>query len=235
MSESYEQSASESLLIAPHGKRNGISLTIAGSIAVFISLIIFVNTKSLFGVGMVLFGFGSVGLVLGVAKVNQPKASFELSAQGFDYYHGRGTVHVAWDNIQRIDVSRVTQNLELIELPYIGIKLNKINPILDCISPRLATGLLTEQRPLLMTAATQDEDLQSLETYVGAEFTPLMVNDERYRGVLAMFGHRCQTLDTQLGFHLYLSVDSLDRTPDEFVSLLREWQHKFAMSEMAKV
>ncbi|WP_144209572.1 DUF2982 domain-containing protein [Shewanella donghaensis] len=214
----------EPLLIAPHSKRNGISLTIAGSIAVFISLIIFISAKSLFGVGMVMFGFGSVGLVLGVAKMKQPKASFKLSTKGVDYYHGRGTVHVAWDNIQRIDVSRVTQNLQLIELPYIGIKLHKINPILDCISPRLATGLLTEQRPLLMTAATQDEDLQSLEIYVGAEFTPLVVNDERYRGVLAMFGHRCQTLESQLGFHLYLSVDSLDREPDEFVALLRGWQ-----------
>ncbi|MDO6620603.1 MULTISPECIES: DUF2982 domain-containing protein [unclassified Shewanella] len=226
MSDPSQHERSEPLFIAPHNKRNGISLTIAGGIAVFISLILFINNKSLFGVGMVFFAVGSVGLVLGVAKINQPKASFKLSAAGFDYYHGRGTVHVAWDNVQRIDVSRVTQNLELIELPYIGIKLKHINPILDCISPRLATGLLTEQRPLLMTAATQDEDLQSLETYVGAEFTPLVVNGERYRGVLAMFGHRCQTLDAQLGFHLYLSIDSLDRAPAEFVSLLRQWQQQ---------
>ncbi|WP_192022451.1 DUF2982 domain-containing protein [Shewanella sp. WPAGA9] len=215
------------LLISPFGKRNGITFTVFGSLALFISLVLFITAKHLFGIGIVLFGFGSVSLILGIAKINQPSASFKLTQAGVEYFHRRGTVHIGWNNIQRIDVSRVTQNLELIELPYIGFKLKKINPILDNISPRLATGLLTEQRPLLMTAATQDEDLQSLETYLGAEFTPLVVNGDRYRGVLAMFGHRCQTLESHLGFHLYISVDSLDRAPMAFVALLREWQQEF--------
>jgi len=61
---------------------------------------------------------------------------------------------------------------------------------------------------------------------LGAEFTPLGVNGERYRGVLAMFGHRCQTLNEQLGYHVYLSIDSLDREPKEFVALLRQWQQQ---------
>ncbi|WP_285164849.1 DUF2982 domain-containing protein [Shewanella goraebulensis] len=220
------QQTTKTQLISPYGKRNGITLSVFGAIALFISLILFINAKSLFGIGIVLFGFGSVSLILGIAKINQPKASFKLTETGLDFFHQRGTVHIGWDNIQRVDVSRVTQNLELIELPYIGFKLKRINPILDCISPRLATGLLTEQRPLLMTAATQDEDLQSLETYLGAEFTPLVVNGDRYRGVLAMFGHRCQTLESHLGFHLYISIDSLDRPPAEFVELLREWQQE---------
>ncbi|MCL1044286.1 DUF2982 domain-containing protein [Shewanella electrodiphila] len=217
----------KTLVISPFGKRNGITLSVFGAIALIISLVLFINAQHLFGIGIVLFGFGSVSLILGIAKVNQPKASFKLTETGLDYFHQRGTVHVSWDNIQRVDVSRVTQNLELIELPYIGFKLKQINPILDCISPRLATGLLGEQRPLLMTAATQDEDLQSLETYLGAEFTPLVVNGDRYRGVLAMFGHRCQTLESHLGFHLYISIDSLDRPPAEFVELLREWQQVY--------
>ncbi|MGP1719039.1 DUF2982 domain-containing protein [Shewanella frigidimarina] len=217
---------SDELLISPFAKRNGITLTVVGAISLMASLIIFIGLSGFFAVGMLCFALGSVALILGVAKVYQPAVSFKLTAAGVAFFHRRGQVFIEWHNIQRVDCARVNQNLELIELPYIGVKLKQINPILDCISPRLATGLLTEQRPLLMTAATQDEDLQSLEGYLGAEFTPLVVNGERYRGVLAMFGHRCQTLNEQLGYHVYLSIDSLDREPKEFVALLRQWQQQ---------
>jgi len=41
--------------------------------------------------------------------------------------------------------------------------------------------------------------------------------------VLAMFGHRCEMLSKNLGYHIYIPVDCLDRTSDEFVRLLREY------------
>ncbi|MCT8987099.1 DUF2982 domain-containing protein [Shewanella phaeophyticola] len=225
----------DELSISPFSKRNGITLTLLGTLSMFISLVIFIAFGSLFALGMMFFALGSVGLILGVAKVYQPAVSFKLTAEGMAFFHRRGQVFIKWDNIQRLDNVRVNQNLQLIELPYIGVKLKQINPILDCISPRLATGLLTEQRPLLMTAATQDEDLQSLEGYLGTEYTPLIVNGDRYRGVLAMFGHRCQTLNEQLGYHLYLSIDSVDRDPKEFVSLLRQWQQSNQAAKLAEV
>ncbi|WP_282110359.1 DUF2982 domain-containing protein [Shewanella algicola] len=220
----------DELSISPFSKRNGITLTLLGALSMLISLVIFIGFSTLFALGMTFFALGSVGLILGVAKVYQPAVSFKLTAEGMTFFHHRGQVFIEWDNIQRFDNVRVNQNLQLIELPYIGVKLKQINPILDCISPRLATGLLTEQRPLLMTAATQDEDLQSLEGYLGTEYTPLIVNGDRYRGVLAMFGHRCQTLNEQLGYHLYLSTDSVDRDSKEFVNLLRQWQQQASVS-----
>ncbi|AZG36874.1 MULTISPECIES: DUF2982 domain-containing protein [Shewanella] len=221
----------DELLISPFIKRNGITLTVVGAVSLVTSLIIFIGFKGFFVPGMLCFALGSVALVLGVSKVYQPAVSFKLTTAGVAFFHRRGQVFIEWHNIQRLDNVRVNQNMELIELPYIGVKLKHINPVLDCISLRLATGLLTEQRPLLMTAATQDEDLQSLEGYLGAEFTPLVVNGERYRGVLAMFGHRCQTLNEQLGYHVYLSIDSLDRDPKEFVALLRQWQQQAQTSD----
>ena len=219
------------MLISPHSKRNGITLSLFGGLGLIFSIFIFIVFSSLFALGMMFFALGSIGLILGVAKIYQPPVSIILSPKGLEYFHRRGSVFIEWSNIQRVDSVRVNQNMELIELPYIGFNLKFINPILDCISPRLATGLLTEQRPLLMTAATQDEDLQSLEGYLGVEYTPLLVNGDRYRGVLAMFGHRCQTLHEQLGYHLYLSTDSLDREPQAFVSLLRQWQQQAQLND----
>ncbi|QIR14889.1 DUF2982 domain-containing protein [Shewanella aestuarii] len=224
---------SMSLSISPQTKRNGTTLTIAGATGLMISLLLFLQYKSLLAPTLVLFGLSIVGLLLGISKLNEPPISIKLTPIGLSYFHRRGKVDIEWSNIVRLDSVRLTQNMQLIELPYIGFKLKKINPILDCISPRLATGLLTEQRPLFMTAATHDEDLQSLESYIGAEFTPFISHGDRYRGVLAMFGHRCQTLDDNLGYHLYISYDALDREPKEMVSLLRQWQQQ-ALSDTAQ-
>lgn len=49
-----------------------------------------------------------------------------------------------------------------------------------------------------------------------------MIEGDRYRGVLAMFGHRCVMLDTRLGYHLYIPHDSLDREAKDFIKLLRQ-------------
>ncbi|MBB1270656.1 DUF2982 domain-containing protein [Shewanella sp. SR44-3] len=212
------------LAIKPYSKRNGLTLTFVGWVSALLGLAFVLSMSQLFAAGIVFIGIGMTCLVLGIAKLYEPEVSLRLTPSGLDYYHRRGRLHIDWDNIHRLDSARVSQNLDLIELPYIGFKLNKINPLLDCISPRLATGLLTEQRPLLMTAATQDEDLQELENFLGAEFTPLEVNGERYKGVLAMFGHRMQTLNSQLGYHVYLPHDCLDRSPREFISLLNQWR-----------
>lgn len=221
----HDSAASETeLTIRPYSKRNGVTLTLIGVVCAVLGLSFTLFFTQMFAMGLVFTGIGMTCLVLGIAKLYEPEVSLRLTPSGLDYYHRRGRWHIDWDNIHRLDIARVSQNLDLIELPYIGFKLNQINPLLDCISPRLATGLLTEQRPLLMTAATQDEDLQELEKFLGVEFTPLVVNGERYKGVLAMFGHRTQTLNSQLGYHIYLPHDCLDRSPREFISLINEWR-----------
>ena len=216
----------EALAIYPHTKRNGLTFALAGATGLLISFVLFIQYSSLFPFSLLLFGASSVSVLLGAAKLNEPLISLELNEKGLTYFHRRGQVAIEWLNLQRIDNVRVTQNMELIELPYIGFKVKKMNPVLDSISPRLATGLLTEQRPLLMTAATHDEDLHSLEQYLSAEFSPFVSHGERYRGVLAMFGRRSETLAENLGFHLYVSHDALDRDSKEMLTLLREWQQQ---------
>ncbi|MCF1459371.1 MAG: DUF2982 domain-containing protein [Shewanella sp.] len=198
-----------------------MSFTLAGSVLLLLAFWLFVGFSGLFAPGLVCFTLGAIALILGVSKLAEPEVSFELSADELLFLHRKGQLSVGWDNIQRLDVVRVTQGMEMAELPYIGVKLKQLNPVLDAISPRLATGIVSEQRPLLMTAAAQLDELDTLEHQLSAEFTPLVINGERYRGVLAMFGHRCELLNLALGYHIYLPVDSLDRAPRDFVCLLR--------------
>ncbi|MFB2801418.1 DUF2982 domain-containing protein [Shewanella seohaensis] len=213
---------SDVVSVRPLSKRNGVTLTIVGASAFVLGFGLFVLLPELFAVGLVFFSLGAIALILGLAKVYEPETTLSMDEQGLIYFHRRGKVAINWSNIQRVDIPRVTQGVDTIELSYIGIKLKQLNPILDNISLRLAAGLLTEQRPLLVTAASQQEDLATLETYLGAEFSPLVIEGDRYRGVLAMFGHRCVMLNTHLGYHLYISHDSLDRDPREFIKLLRQ-------------
>ncbi|WP_299490216.1 DUF2982 domain-containing protein [uncultured Shewanella sp.] len=210
--------------IHPLSKRNGITLTLVGCIALIIGISLFLISKDNFAIGLVFFSVGMIVAILGAAKQLEPHTTVSLSQQGLCYFHRRGEVRLDWRNIQRIDIPNVHHNGEWIALPYVGLKVKSINPILDTISPRLATGLLTEQRPLLMTASAQDEDIATLETYLGAEFTPLEVNNERYKGVLAMFGHRSLMLNKYLGYHLFIPFDSLDREGEAFVRLLKEYK-----------
>ncbi|NKF51681.1 DUF2982 domain-containing protein [Shewanella sp. WXL01] len=218
------QTLPDSVAIRPFSKRNGITLSVAGGLSFVISIMLFIFVKGAFAVALLLFALGIVGTVLGFTKLKEPPVSVLLAKQGLAIFHRRGEVAIDWSNIQRIDQLRVNQNMQMVDLPYIGLKLKKLSPIIDTISPRLATGLLTEQRPLLMTAATHDGDLQSLEHYLSAEFTPLAIENKDYQGVQAMFGHRCLTLNENLGYHLYIPVDMLDRSEAEFVTLVRNWK-----------
>ncbi len=212
--------------IRPYSKRNGITLTLVGSLLALVGLVLFLLSKALFAQGLLCFCLGVLALVLGIAKMAEPEASLSLYRDKLIFRHRKGLVEIPWQQIQRVDQVRVHQGIELIELPYIGFKLKDITPLLESISPRLATGLLTEQRPLMMTAAAQNEDLEELEAYLGAEFNPLTVNERQYTGVLAMFGHRSLMLGQHLGYHFYIANDSLDRTPQEAVILLRSYCYR---------
>ncbi|MCL1145175.1 DUF2982 domain-containing protein [Shewanella sp. 10N.261.52.F9] len=214
------------ILIEPISKRNGITLSVVGVIGLIVGIGFFVVGSQFFAPGILCFALGAISTVLGISKLVEPAITIRLTDKGITHFHRRGEVFIAWNNIQRFDQPRVTQGLETIDLPYIGIKLKSLSPVLEAISLRLATGLLTEQRPLLMTASTQEEDLSTLENQMSEEFTPFIEGNDRFKGVLAMFGHRSRLLDANLGYHLYISTDCLDRPADEFIKLLRELQQQ---------
>ena len=211
---------SSEIKISPQGNENGQIYTLVGAVGLLFAFTLFLN-GGWFAQGLILFALGAISLILGIAKQIEPKISFKIDDQGLVYFHRRGSATISWNNIQRIDIPKVVKGTSWLELPYVGLKLKAINPVLDNISPRLATGLLTEQRSILMTAGAHADSEDALESYLNHEFMPLTVNEERYRGILAMFGRRCLMLDEHLGYHLYIPKDSLDRELTEFVAMLK--------------
>ncbi len=213
------------VVIKASAKRNGKTFTLVGGVLLAIALTIFVFSKFLFELGMVCFILGMTLFVLGIAKLLQPEISVELRQQGIIYHHHRGSIYLEWDNIQRCDQPRSIQNIDGAELPYIGVKLKQLVPLIDDIPPRLAIGLLSEQRPLLMSSLTLDGELADLERYLNSEFSAISLEGKQYQGVQAMFARRCQQLNGQLGYHVYIPIDCLDRSPRAFLTLLKEYKH----------
>ena len=223
-SESATDSNTEVILIRANAKRNGLTTLVAGLIALGLScILISILPQSLFLIGVFALSGGIDTLLIGWFKIREPEHSIELSKDQICYKHRHGMWCVDWQNIQRVDIPKITSGLEQKTLEMVGIKLKDYQPLLANISPRLATNLLMEQRPLM---------LQSNQCATGGCYSADLIEDDRFKmpngimvtGIPAMLANRMSKLRATLGFDLYISASELDRSTEEFVSLLRKCQ-----------
>jgi energy-coupling factor transporter transmembrane protein EcfT len=164
-----------------------------------------------------------VVIITGLAKLLQPRFSYHITPKILKYQHIYGDWQLAWQQIQAIKPIRETYGLSTLDLPYIGIRLTNIEDLAQQISPRLANRLMHEQQPLLKFAVTQQ--LLSLEQ-IQINFTPFpLQSGAQISGPIAAFLHHCESLQSALGYHLYLPETSMDRELNDFHQLLRQCQH----------
>lgn len=146
----------------------------------------------------------------------------------------RGGWILKWRNIQRIDQPRIHLGWDLVELPYIGLKIKDYDAFLTLITPRLAVRLLTEQRAVLMQAMRSERsDCPTGGCGSGLLGEGLLEESrfcspsgQRYEGVIAMLGNRMARLRDLLGYDLLVPDNSLDRSPEDFVHLLQQYQRE---------
>jgi hypothetical protein len=149
----------------------------------------------------------------------------ELTKEHIVYHHRRGKWRIQWDNIQRVDVPRVTKGIETVELEMLGFRLKNSDTFLDDISMRLITHLLLEQRPLVMhnidpgceTGRCYGDDMIEDEKFTRQDGTEV-------KGVTAMFGNRMAKLKSRLGYDVFISTNELDRSPQDFIKLVKDCQ-----------
>lgn len=212
-----------SIFIRANGKRNSLTSLIIGLFTLLIAILMFkVLPESFKLLAIFTTSAAIIALLLGYLKIREPEHSLAISKENIDYQHRSGTWKLAWDNVQRIDVPKITLGADQKELSLVGIKLKDYGPILDNISPRLMTHLLMEQRPLLLHSDKTDcasgtcygDDLIEDDYFKDA-------NGKVYKGVKGMFAHRMHKLRDRLGYDLYINSAELDRPVDEFADLLR--------------
>lgn len=217
-----ELESEERILIRAGAKRNGLTTFLGGCVAMLVAIVLLTwLPKSLYLIGVFTLSGSIVTLLIGWFKMREPEHSIELTKTHIMYRHRHGQWQVNWDNVQRIDVPKVQDGLDIKSLGMVGIKLKDYAPLLTSISPRLATNLLLEQRPLL---------LQANQCAGGGCYSADLIENDRFKnidgkiitGIPAMLANRMTKLRQRLGYDLYISVSELDRTTDEFVALLRE-------------
>jgi hypothetical protein len=205
-------------------KRNGLTTFLIGLMILALAILLLnVLPQAVYLIGVFALSGSIVTMLIGWFKMREPQHSIELSKTHIHYRHRHGKWDLKWANVQRIDIPRVSSGFEQKSLGMVGIKIKSYEPLLQSISPRLATNLLLEQRPLLLLNAG---------CATGGCYNNDLIEDDRFKtqsgklitGIPAMLANRMTKLRASLGYDLYISVAELDRSADEFVALLTQCQ-----------
>ncbi|BDX08183.1 DUF2982 domain-containing protein [Planctobacterium marinum] len=222
----HDKEDSETINIRPVAKRNGLTSLVIGAGLFFVAIAMFKllpNDLNIFAIAVT--SAAIVMLLLGYLKMREPEHSLSISKEQIHYQHRNGHWQLAWQNIQRIDIPKVSLGLEQKNLTLVGIRAKNYGPILERISPRLMTHLLMEQRPLLLQVGNKDCATGNCYGEGLLEDDVFKDSDGKvYNGVQAMFANRMQRLRTGLGYDLYINSAELDRSAEEFADLLRSCQ-----------
>lgn len=216
---------SDPIFVRATSKSNGITALVLGGVGLCISAIwLNVFPEWLFLAGIFLTSASIVSLLIGWFKIREPQFSIEISPEEIRYHHRLGNWLLTWDNVLRIGCPRVQQGLEHVDLEAVGIRIKDYGAFLNQVSPRLATHLLMEQRPLLLH---QDHNCKT-----GNCFDHNMFDDKHYTtadaqtftGVKAMLANRMTQLRELLGYDVFVSSSDIDREPADFAAFLRQCQ-----------
>lgn len=215
---------SETIYIRGVASHHGLTTILIGVTALIVGGVTIRFLPELFFLaGILIIAASIIAITMGVFKIREPKYSLEITKQALTYHHRLGKWHIPWDNIQRVDVPRIHLGLEHVDLELVGFRLKEPESFLHNISPRLITHLLMEQRPLVAqvdkascdTGRCYGDDVIEDAKYITSEGTMI-------KGIKAMFANRMRKLQAGLGYDVFISVNELDRSAEEFVALIRQ-------------
>lgn len=212
--------------VTPQAKRN--ALTFCGLSLLLLMLIVFLHLSQPsipVGVTVVLGATSAIFMLLGVGKLIEPPVSLVITPDTIEFLHRRGQWQISWDNIVRYDIPRVSRLMDLEDAPFLGFRLRDPEQVLQTISPRLASGLLFEQRQLLNLALRHERpDENDYSEYFDIKDQYVGASGKVYRGLIASFAVRMEQLRELLGYDLYVSATALDRDIYEFKAHLHQLQ-----------
>tara|TARA_R110002126_G_scaffold43475_21_gene124613 strand:- start:4524 stop:5138 length:615 start_codon:yes stop_codon:yes gene_type:complete len=142
-----------------------------------------------------------MAIFLGFAKLAEPRHFLKCDEQGVHYFHRYGSWLLPWHSFQFCAVPELEQQ----ELSFIGFKVTDYDVVLQPLRLRLAVRLMTEQRPLFMSAVKQSCAGGQCASELLAEKDTFNSGQQRYTGIKAVFAQRMQRLAQASGFDLFVS------------------------------
>ncbi len=205
------------MLIRPISKRNGLTFTVSGAFLICISLfcLLYELLPKVIMAGLLILGL--VILVIGIRKLSDTFYRFSLTEQGIHYFTRSGGCTILWKDIQRIDIPKIINGTEEIQLPYIGLRLSNPRRLISTASLPMLAHMLIEQRALVQLSLTDSDLLEHADTLLSAAAT----DELDFKGLHAQFLKRMTLLHKTLGYDFYFPTDDIDRSPEQFVNLLR--------------
>ncbi|WP_434355226.1 DUF2982 domain-containing protein [Parasalinivibrio latis] len=173
---------------------------------------------------VLLFLVGALSFYL-VYQLNQSGISFSLSYIHLQHHSPKGGWTLKWRNISHIGVPVISIQGWSHPVPWAGFRLKTYAPLLNTISLRLASDIITRQRPLLITAIRKGEKLTDREIEdMLFDDTPFMDEDGQiHRGLVAMLANHMLAMREVLGYDLYTQEELVDRPLEEFIGLSRRY------------
>ncbi len=210
------------MLIASPARRHQKPLIIAGVI-LFAGVIMLQPTFPQLKPQLLLVALiGVVLIAAGFAIKLEPAISMSLSQTKLRYFHRYGQWSVPWQNIQRVFQPSFTYQLEQKEIPYIAIRLDDIEVIIERISPRLASRLIHEQRDI-MVLACQQGDIAPEQVQIN--FAPYKTRSGyQLNGPIAGFLHQVTVLNKAYGAHLFIPTSCFTQSSSELIELLNQYK-----------
>ena len=122
----------QSIFIRANAKKNSLTSLIVGVVALILAILMFRILPENFNLLAIFTTTGAIiALLLGYLKAREPEHSLEISREQIDYQHRSGSWKLTWQNVQRIDVPRITSGVEQKQLTLVGIRIKEYGPILE--------------------------------------------------------------------------------------------------------
>jgi hypothetical protein len=220
----------KSVWIKSKASNNAKTLVLAGSLLVLVGIsTLYVPAVLVSLIASVIFFLAYLGIRVGVEKWMQPLYSVVLCYDHIQFHHRYGGWCLPWDKLQRIDVPRLSDGLSWHDMNYVGLRLSDPDYLLDSLSPRLSAHLLTEQRAALLASLRR-----SCKHCQDSKVSDHLIEDDYfksssgkiYTGLTGMFANRMKKLRELTGYDLLIEQDILDREPEDFISLVRNYKNQ---------
>ncbi|WP_214000674.1 DUF2982 domain-containing protein [Arsukibacterium sp.] len=191
----------EPILVSQTSHQGGARLLLSGAGALLGLVLFTVLFAGQFNLWLALAYIAAVmAIFLGFAKLAEPRHFLKCDEQGVHYHHRYGSWLLPWSSFMYCAVPQLEQQ----DLSFIGFKVTNYDAVLQPLRLRLAVRLMTEQRPLFISAVKQGCTTGQCASELLAEKDTFATENQQYTGIKAVFGQRMQRLAQASGFDLFV-------------------------------
>ncbi|WP_372626135.1 DUF2982 domain-containing protein [Arsukibacterium sp.] len=192
----------EPLLVSQSSHQGGARLLLSGLGALMGLLIFTALFAEQFNLWLALaYIAAAMAIFLGFAKLAEPRHFLKCDEAGVHFFHRYGSWLLPWHSFQYCAVPQ----LEHQDLSFIGFKVTDYDVLLQPLRLRLAVRLMTEQRPLFISAVKQGCTTGQCASELLSEKDVFSTRHHTYNGVKAVFGQRMHRLAQACGFEVFVS------------------------------